>query len=101
MREDVDRLKTTIDGLDAQRVNLGEKFKRSHETLKETEIRAKKAEEELKMVTEAQQSNGTSGSERPSFLLNFFERMGRIRMRTISPKHLKSNAIAYSKSAMR
>ena len=60
LREDVDRLKTTIDGLDAQRVNLGEKFKRSHETLKETEMRAKKAEEELKMVTEAQQSNGTS-----------------------------------------
>ena len=67
LREDVDRLKTTIDGLDAQRVNLGEKFKRSHETLKETEMRAKKAEEELKMVTEAQQSNGTS-TLRTSFI---------------------------------
>ena len=66
LREDVDRLKATIDGLDAQRLDLGEKFKRSHETLKEAETRAKKAEEELQMIAEAQQNGQTT--PRTSFL---------------------------------
>lgn len=66
LREDIDRLKSTIDGLDAQRVDLGEKFKRSHETLKDAEMRAKKAEEELHKITEAQQNGHTA--PRTSFI---------------------------------
>ena len=59
-------MKATIGQLDAQRLDLGEKFKRSHETLKEAETRAKKAEEELQMIAEAQQNGQTT--PRTSFL---------------------------------
>ena len=74
LREDCERLKATIDALDAQRVDLSDKFKRSHDTLREAETRARAAEDELKeqqqqlLLLQQQQQNGTSSTMRTSFI---------------------------------
>ena len=72
LREDIDRLKQTIDALDAQRVDLSEKFQRSHLTLREAEARAKQAEEKLEGLFEEQrkqsEEKGTSSFISSEFL---------------------------------